>query len=76
MTFIPGRPYRITFSGTGTHYVGRVYDWNDLTTPLVTIEGDDGGTYAHGACGILGFSREGLTGTVDCTYDNYFAGAD
>jgi hypothetical protein len=76
MTFIPGRPYRITFSGTGTHYVGRVYDWNDLTTPLVTIEGDDGVFgYTHGACGILGFSREGVTGTVDCTLDNYYAGA-
>jgi hypothetical protein len=74
MTLIPGRPYRMTFSGVGTHYVGRVYDWNDLTTPLVTLEADDGGARTHGACGILCYSREGVTGTADCTYDNYYAG--
>ena len=77
MTFIPGRPYRITFSGVGTHYVGRVYDWNDLTTPLVTIEADDGGFYTHGACGILGLHRTNpvqSTNTVDVTFDNYYAG--
>ena len=76
MTLIPGRPYRITFSGVGTHYVGQVYDWNDLTTPLVTIEADDGGVYTHGACGILALNRMGTaaTNTVDVTYDNYYAG--
>lgn len=76
LTLIPGRPYRMTFSGIGTHYVGRVYDWNDLTTPLVTIEADDQGAYTHGACGILGLNRESsaATNTVDITYDNYYAG--
>jgi hypothetical protein len=78
LTLIPGRPYRMTFSGIGTHYVGRVYDWNDLTTPLVTLEVDDGGAYTHGASGILVLHRTSpiqATNTVDVTYDNYYAGA-
>jgi len=78
MTLIPGRPYRMTFSGIGTHYVARVYDWNDLTTPLVTLEADDGGAYTHGACGMLVLHRTSpveSTNTVNVTYDNYYAGA-
>ncbi len=74
ITFVPGRPYRLVFQGVGTHYTARAYDWNDLTTPLVSIEADDG-TFTTGACGLLGFSRQGITGTVDCTLDNYYAGA-
>jgi hypothetical protein len=76
MTFVPGRPYRIVFSGVGTHYTARAYDWNDLTTPLVTIQGDDQLVgYTHGACGLLAFSRQDVTGTADITFDNYYAGA-
>jgi hypothetical protein len=78
MTFVPNRPYRIIFKGVGTHYTAQAFDWNDLTTPLVTIENDDP-SYIHGACGILGFSRQESnnvpTGTVDITCDNYYAGA-
>jgi hypothetical protein len=76
MTLVPGRPYRIIFSGVGPHYMGQIYDWNDLTTPLVTIQGDDSIVgYSHGACGLLAFSRNGAVGTADITYDNYYAGA-
>lgn len=78
LTLIPGRPYRMTFSGIGTHYTAQVYDWNDLTTPLVTLEADDPGFgFNHGACGILGLHRTEpiqSTNTVDVTYDNYYAG--
>jgi hypothetical protein len=76
ITFVPGRPYRLAFKGVGSHYTGQAYDWNDLTTPLVTIEADDpAATYSSGACGLLSFSRQGNTGTADMVFDNYFAGA-
>ena len=78
ITFEPGRSYRIVFSGSGSpgHFVAQAYDWNDLTTPLVTIQGDDSGLgYNHGGCGLLAFSRNGTTGTTDVTFDNYYAGA-
>ena len=76
ITLVPGRPYRIIFQGKGLHYTAQAYDWNDLSTPLVTLEADDTvGTATTGACGVLGFSRDGTTGTVDITIDNYYAGA-
>ena len=76
ITFVPGRSYRIIFRGVGLHYTAQAYDWNDLTTPLVTIQGDDSMIgYSHGACGLLAFSRNGVIGTADFTFDNYFAGA-
>ncbi len=74
MTFEPGRAYRLIFKGTAWHYTAQAYDWNDLTTPLVTIEADDTmQVNPHGACGLLAFSRQGNTGTADLTLDNYVA---
>jgi hypothetical protein len=80
ITFEPGRSYRIIFSGYGSpgHYTAQAYDWNDLTTPLVTLECDDYASFNavdHGACGLLAFSRDGTTGVTDITFDNYYAGA-
>jgi hypothetical protein len=77
LTLIPGRSYRLIFKGTGFHYTGQIYDWNDLTTPLVTIQADDTAMIStNGACGILAFSREDNTGTADITFDNYYAGTN
>ncbi len=76
ITFVPGRSYRIIFRGVGLHYTAQAYDWNDLTTPLVTIQADDSMIgYSHGACGLFAFSRNGVIGMADFTFDNYFAGA-
>jgi hypothetical protein len=76
ITFVPGRPYRLVFKGVGFHYTAQAYDWNDLTTPLVTIEADDTAqTYPSGACGLLAYSRQGNSGTADITFDNYYAGS-
>lgn len=76
ITFVPGRSYRIIFKAEGTLYTAEAYDLNDLTTPLITLKTDapDAPT-PNGACGFLSFSRQGTTGTADCTYDNYYAGA-
>lgn len=75
ITFQPGRAYRMVFRGVGTLITAQAYDLQDLTTPLVTLQADipDAPT-PSGACGILGFSRQGTTGTIDATYDNYYSG--
>jgi hypothetical protein len=77
ITFEPGRSYRLVFKGQGFHYIAQAYDHQDLTTPLVTIEGDDPLMFhAVGACGFLAFSRQGTSGTADITFDNYYVGTN
>jgi hypothetical protein len=39
-TLEPGHSYRMTFQGVGKDLTGKVYDLNDLTTPLGTTSGD------------------------------------
>jgi hypothetical protein len=73
ITFVPGRAYRLVFKGVGSRLTTQAYDLHDLIQPLVTLEAEDN-TFTSGACGILGFSRQGQTGTVDVTLDNYYAG--
>ena len=81
ITLIPGRSYRLVFTGVGSVYTGKVYDHEDLTRPLVTIHADDVAQgpvdvpFTTGQCGFLSFSREGNTGVTDVTIDNYYAGA-
>ncbi|MCX8091204.1 MAG: hypothetical protein N3I86_09805 [Verrucomicrobiae bacterium] len=74
VTFQPGRSYRIIFKGVGTALVAEAYDMFDLTRPLVRLEADDISGFTSGACGFVGYSRQGTTGTVDVTYDNYYSG--
>ncbi len=75
LTLEPGRPYRFVFTGTGFHFKAQVYDWYDLTQPLLEIGADDADqTYTNGVCGFLSYSRNGLTGTTDVTFDNYEIG--
>jgi hypothetical protein len=73
LTLEPGRSYRLVFQGVGTLYTAQVYDFEDLTVPLATIQNDDA-TYDSGTSGILSYSRNGTTGTTDVTIDNYYAG--
>lgn len=82
MTLQPGRSYRVIFKGVGPDYTAMIYDHEDFTKPLVTLRANDvtqgGGAFVpftSGKVGILGFSRQGTTGTVDLTYDNFYAGA-
>ncbi|HOK76346.1 MAG TPA: hypothetical protein PLW35_01325, partial [Verrucomicrobiota bacterium] len=58
ITFEPGRPYRLVFKCEGYHYTAQAYDLHDLTRPLVTLESEDS-SFDRGACGFLGFSRQG-----------------
>lgn len=76
ITFVPGRSYRLVFKCVGTVYTVQAYDMNDLTAPLVTLTADIPDAFTpNGACGILAFSRNGTAGTVDQTFDNYYAAA-
>jgi hypothetical protein len=64
-----GRSYRIIFKGIGTILTGQVYDFEDLTAPIVTIVADDP-NYANGVSGILSFTSSYASPT-DATYDNF-----
>ncbi|MCX8109151.1 MAG: hypothetical protein N3G20_10135, partial [Verrucomicrobiae bacterium] len=73
ITFEPGRPYRMLFKCQGSRYTAQAYDLYDLTRPLVTLEAEDT-SFDRGACGFLGFSRQGNVGTVDFAVDNFYCG--
>src|SRR5262245_16946534 len=73
----PSRRYRFVMTGVGSILIGRVYDFTDLTAPLVTIMADDG-TYPSGFIGLFNFSRVNsanytnpTTGKADATFDNF-----
>ena len=40
-TLIPGRRYRLTFSGVSNILTGAIYDLEDLTRPILSMTGDD-----------------------------------
>ncbi len=69
----PDRPYRLVFKGVGIHFTAQIYDYYDLTKPVVTLEAEDG-TYPTGVCGMLSYSRDS-GGVTDVTFDNYYAAA-
>lgn len=73
VTLIPGRSYRLVFTGVGSLLTARIYDAFDLSSPLATIQADDA-TYTNGNSGILSYSRDSKAPT-DVTFDNYFAAA-
>lgn len=79
-TIVRGHSYRMVFTGTNTTLIGKFYDLEDLTHPLLTLQGDD--SYAPGFFPTSGYS--GLIGigyrgsgvndtTSDVTFDNFVA---
>jgi hypothetical protein len=73
-TPVPGHSYRFVFQCVGQLYTAKMYDWTDLTKPLVTLQfTDPDTTFTNGQCGFLSFSRNGVVGTTDVTIDNYYA---
>jgi hypothetical protein len=72
VSLIPGKSYRMILSGVGTLFTAQLYDLEDLSAPLVTIQATDS-TYTSGPCGLIAFSRDATT--ADMTFDNYFAAA-
>ena len=79
ITLDPTHRYRFVLTGAGSTLTGHIYDFLDLTTPLVTILADDD-TYPSGVLGLFNFSRvdtnqyaNPITGKADVTFDNYYA---
>jgi hypothetical protein len=82
--------YRLVFQGVGPNLTGSVYDTLDLTQPLGTIHGDTSLANLTGlapAAPTSGYSgiftaffdetgnNNDVTGTVDATFDNFYAAA-
>jgi hypothetical protein len=82
ITLEADRSYRMVATGVGTILTGQLYDLEDLTTPLVTIQADEG-TYPNGVIALLAYFRGGsgditnpLRGFADVTWDNYYAASN
>ena len=78
ISLVPTHRYRFVLTALGSSLTGQVYDFNDLTQPLVTIAPDDP-TYGSGVVGVFNFSRVNaatytnqITGKADSTFDNYY----
>jgi len=75
MTPVPGHSYRLVFQCVGQLYTGQMYDLDDLTAPLATIQvTDPNSAFTSGLCGLISSSRT-ATGSSDVTIDNYYAAA-
>ena len=75
----PNHRYRFVMIGAASTLTGQIYDFSDLSTPLVTISADDT-FYPSGVLGLFNFSRVGAadytnpnTGKADVTFDNFYA---
>ena len=72
VTLTPGKSYRLILKGVADLITAQIYDLEDLSAPLVTIQNTDS-TYTTGVSGLISFSREATT--TDVTFDNYYAAA-
>jgi hypothetical protein len=70
VTLTPGKAYRMVLKGVGALLTARLYDLDDLSMPLATIQAQDT-NYVSGVSGLISFSRDGTT--TDATFDNYYA---
>lgn len=71
----PGRDYQLRFSGEGSNLRSQIFDRDDLTMPLATLEISDD-TYTSGFSGIFTLGANFLKPTAettrgDTTFDNY-----
>jgi len=72
-TFVPGHSYRMVFMGTnddsGRQYLfGYVYDLQDLTRPLVTLLGSDGGAPGYLPGGVNSGTNAGYPALMSIGY--------
>jgi hypothetical protein len=86
--WVPGRAYRLVLSSTNAFgaspafYTASIYDVNDLTTPLLTMTGDDSYSQAawfipqYGYAGVFAYklNPSDYDPTVDATFDNFYIG--
>ena len=68
---VPGRKYRLVFSGQGTRLEGRLYELPDTLHPLRSIVGFDS-TWDSGVSGLLVYDNSDLADNLtDATFDNF-----
>jgi hypothetical protein len=68
---VPGKAYRMTLQGVGSRLTAKLYDLEDLTSPIVMLRAEDA-QWTAGVPGLIAFSREGKT--ADASFDNFYAG--
>jgi hypothetical protein len=65
--------YRLVFEGRGTNLTGKLFNLNDLVTPIMTTHATDA-TYASGSNGVFIFDNtRAASGSADVTFDNFSA---
>jgi len=70
-----GKQYRMTFSGAGNYFIGRIFDLADPLVPIKTVLGTDTKTpvpYTSGKVGLVVASQGSCTVGGDATFDNFF----
>lgn len=86
--WVPGHAYRLVLSCTNsfgaspTYFTCSIYDLNDLTTPLLTMTGDDSYNSnqlyipQYGYVGIFAYklANNDYDSSVDATFDNFYVG--
>jgi hypothetical protein len=70
LTLTPGGSYRMVFFGVGSYLEGRIYDLNDLMTPLITATAFDA-AHTAGASGLVVFADENTRAAAG--FDNFSA---
>jgi hypothetical protein len=70
ITLTAGKSYRMILKAVADLITAQLYDLEDLSAPLVTIQVNDS-TYTSGVNGLISFSRDGTV--TDVTFDNYYA---
>lgn len=86
--WVPGRAYRLVLTSTNalgaspSFYTASIYDVNDLTTPLLSMTGDDSYNTAwwlipqYGYAGVFAYKLNAADydPNVDATFDNFYVG--
>ena len=69
----PTKDYRFEFTAVGNNFTGQVFDLEDLTTALASVQATDS-TYAAGQTALLVINwNDQLNGPADATFDNFRA---
>jgi len=69
----PTKDYRFEFTAIGNNFTGQVFDLEDLTTALASVQATDS-TYAAGQTALLVINwNDQLNGPADATFDNFRA---
>jgi len=56
ITLFRTNSYRFVFTGQGTNFEGRIYQFPDTDNPIITVSGSDD-TYSNGIGGLLVFDN-------------------